>query len=258
MFLAGAVYVRAPINLELILLTFFMTLPINFIIYGLNDIYDYESDKRNKRKNLLFGIILKKEYHSLVLKSIIILSILVLIISFLFLKLITSLLLISMILLALFYSVPPFRFKTKTPLDVIVNGLGYFLPFVLGYTLIKPISSIPNEILYFPVLIMGGYIYSTIMDYREDKQAGHKTFAVRFSKRTAAITSMIIFLLVFVSSNFQTEIINIFLRIGIIMTLFSSIFPNEILAKKMFIGFCIIFMINLIYYFVYWVPKFIF
>jgi 4-hydroxybenzoate polyprenyltransferase len=43
-----------------------LSFPLCIAAYGLNDIYNYESDRLNPRKGLIEGIKLEPEYHSFV------------------------------------------------------------------------------------------------------------------------------------------------------------------------------------------------
>ena len=61
LFISGAALSSLSI-IQLILLSF----PYCIFLYGINDVYDYESDKLNPRKGLVEGIKLKPKYHDFV------------------------------------------------------------------------------------------------------------------------------------------------------------------------------------------------
>jgi len=47
--------------------TLFFLIPYNLLMYGVNDVYDYESDIRNPRKGGIEGAVTPKKYHALIL-----------------------------------------------------------------------------------------------------------------------------------------------------------------------------------------------
>ena len=47
--------------------SFFFLIPYNFLMYGVNDVFDYESDLRNPRKGGIEGALLDPRYHRLTL-----------------------------------------------------------------------------------------------------------------------------------------------------------------------------------------------
>ncbi len=100
---------------------------------------------------------------------------------------------LSMILLLLVsyaYSAPPLRIKERSPLDSISNLFIYFLlPFILGFSLGKPISEIPWQTYLISLSVIGGHVFTTIADYTPDKKAGARTFSVLFGKKAAVIFS---------------------------------------------------------------------
>ena len=56
-------YSGADLNYISIIQLILLSFPLSLIIYGINDIYDFESDQINPRKRLVNGIVLKQENH---------------------------------------------------------------------------------------------------------------------------------------------------------------------------------------------------
>lgn len=52
---------------ELVVGTVFFLIPYNLLMYGINDVFDYESDLRNPRKGGVEGIVLASRWHRLTL-----------------------------------------------------------------------------------------------------------------------------------------------------------------------------------------------
>ncbi len=52
------------IDITLIVGAFFFLIPYNLLMYGVNDVFDYESDLTNPRKGGLEGALLEPKYHA--------------------------------------------------------------------------------------------------------------------------------------------------------------------------------------------------
>ncbi|NDD26505.1 MAG: prenyltransferase, partial [Actinobacteria bacterium] len=63
----GATYffITHQVDLTLVIGTIFFLIPYNLLMYGINDVFDYESDLRNPRKGGIEGALLDKKYHKL-------------------------------------------------------------------------------------------------------------------------------------------------------------------------------------------------
>ncbi|MBT4334862.1 UbiA family prenyltransferase [bacterium] len=234
-------YSGADLNYISIIQLILLSFPLSLIIYGINDIYDFESDQINPRKRLVNGIVLKQENHKRI-KTVSYILIAILIISSIITLNIENI--ISMIVLLFFiyfYSAPPIRFKERPPLDSLANIFIYIIPpAFLGYSFGSSIFDFDYKIYVAALCLAAFFIFSTIMDYTPDKKAGDKTFSVLYGKRIAALVSLIITILVYIFANFNTQLINYYLLLCITLYLIILIKPNEKLASIFFkiIYFC--------------------
>lgn len=116
---------------------------------------------------------------------------------------------ITIVLFGILYSVKPFRFKSKAPLDVFshIIGLGFF-PFLVGWTCMGDISTTS---LYYAtsigIFIGFGYMLLTISDSEFDKKLNINTIVVKIGNRNSMILS---FILLFISLSFYFKINNSF------------------------------------------------
>jgi 4-hydroxybenzoate polyprenyltransferase len=112
-------------------------------------------------------------------------------------------------LLGIGYSTPPFCFKSRPGLDVIVCGIGAgILPFFIGVQT-APLLTLQFEFPWMvrryqdalftalPIFLIQctGQIYQVVGDYKADTVAKINTFAVKYGKKTAlrfATTSLLI------------------------------------------------------------------
>lgn len=157
---------------------FYFLLPANLLVYGINDIFDYETDRVNDKKSGYETIVGPERSRRLFvwiatlnLPFIILAAVLFNARSFLALQ--------TFIFLSLFYSSPPIRAKTKPILDSAFNIL-YIMPGVFGYAITTGVLP-PIEL-----IIAGGlwtaamHAYSAIPDIEADTKAGISTIATFF------------------------------------------------------------------------------
>jgi 4-hydroxybenzoate polyprenyltransferase len=240
-FLVGLVYSKGMFSVPALFQLTLLTFPLCLITFGINDIYDYYSDKLNPRKNTYEGFVLKPRDHPFVFKIALLMSTL-LIFSSLLTKNIGNLL--SMVLLLLtsyFYSAKPVRLKEKPPFDSLSNGLMILLTFFLGYGLGKPLLPIEPKIIILTLCVSGVHAYTTIMDYSTDKKTDTKTFSVVFGKRAASIYPLFLFLIAFLL-NF-TWPIKLYLGFGFVLFFISAIRVSEKRSRfftKLLFGCCLL------------------
>lgn len=161
------------------------------LLYGINDVYDYESDKLNNRKDSPHGEVLEPENHNFVLKSGAVSASILLLISLLTENMWNILGVSALIIFAVGYSAPPLRLKSRAPLDSVVNGLGYVLiPGIMGFSFGASVSNLPVEAYWVALATFGLHPATTAMDYKSDKESGCQTFAVRFGRRKALLFSL--------------------------------------------------------------------
>ncbi len=228
--LAGIVYSGGNITpmafLQMVLLTF----PAGVITFGINDVYDYKSDKMNPRKKHIEGIKLKPKYHKFVLNSALFSSILLLSIS-LWTKNITNIIGVSgLLFFSYIYSAPPIRLKKRPPLDSFSNGAIVLSVFLIGFSYGKTLYQIDNKILFSALCVAGFHTFTTVLDYKYDKKAKDMTFAVKFGKRTALMFSLLILLITIMYGNFSRIILD-FLIFCTILSFIAFIYPREKIVR---------------------------
>ncbi len=153
----------------------YFLLPANLLIYGVNDIFDYDTDKLNPKKTDYEGLVTPEKRMALVI-TICILNIPFLIKALFFTNLAAAVSAIGFLVFSIFYSAPPLRAKTKPFLDSAFNFL-YVLPGAFAYSLVT--GQFPPA----SILIAAGcwtaamHAYSAIPDIEADKEADLSTIA---------------------------------------------------------------------------------
>ena len=198
-FLVGMIASGNPFGYEtktviiLIVLGIFFSLPANLFIYGVNDIFDYETDRHNDKKSN-YEALLVPEQHKLLWKKIGWFTL-----PFLPLMFLLNIYCLGAMAIFLFtgyfYSARPIRAKSKPPLDIIFSSIIYVSPAVIGY-----LATGNLNLGWMP--IVGGLIwasamqtYSAVPDIEADKKAGVKTLATQMGERGALLFCLFAFLI---------------------------------------------------------------
>ena len=155
----------------------FVAFPLNFLIYGWNDIVDYETDQLNPRKDsFLFGAKGSQEQ----LKSLPIVIFVTQVLAWpYFIWLVGSKMLFLMAILFLVlmaYNLPKRGLRNTPPLDLAAQ---------FGYLLVVPFSLLVNDAAplpyptYFYLLLFAfqSQLIGEVMDIEPDRKAGRKTTA---------------------------------------------------------------------------------
>ena len=225
---------------QMLLLTF----PVNLIGCGLNDIYDYESDRRSSRRRAVWGAVVSEEERPLVLHASLAMMPLILLGACASRNAENVMATISLVVVAWIYSVPPYRLKERPPLDSLANGLGYFLfPLMMGYSLNANPRTMPMRYYLLALCVAGIHALATAADYDSDKAAGHRTLAVAFGKRTAAAGACVTFAATWLLGDFSSAAVNTYLAVCTVATLAAAILPwNSVIAgacATIFVGFLV-------------------
>jgi 4-hydroxybenzoate polyprenyltransferase len=179
---------------------FFFLIPYNIILYGVNDVFDYETDLKNARKleTNLEGKVLPPEYHSFILWTSAMLAIIFGIIYTFYLDF-NLMVYISMFIVALAYSVKPIQFKGRPFLDFISSSFHYTISafFALYYFYDAAVFHTAQEVTVeyislwrlLPLFIwgFGSHILGAIPDIDADKDTGLRTTAVVLGKRLSLL-----------------------------------------------------------------------
>lgn len=162
---------------------FFVTFPLNYLVYGLNDFNDVASDQVNERKgNFLFGAKASKEN----LRKVpirITLAVLPFIVYFTIeAGQYMFLLLFVMIVVNIMYNFPPIKIKERPPFEILIQ-VGYVLISVFS-VLLNDVEMIPwQTLLYLSLFAFQAHIAGEIMDIEPDILSRKKTTATLIGRK---------------------------------------------------------------------------
>jgi 4-hydroxybenzoate polyprenyltransferase len=170
-----------------------LTLPFNLLIYGVNDVFDQETDAKNPRKGTLEGAHIRPEDVRPIASGVLLTNVPFLIYFVLFLPPAAVLWMILYALLFAGYSVPPARFKARPYLDSLSNAAYafplVFMPLALSAPVVWPAA--------FGLMAWSAakHTFDAVQDVDEDRRAGIETTAVRLGPKGVVLWSGILWAL---------------------------------------------------------------
>lgn len=170
-----------------------LTLPFNLLIYGVNDVFDQETDAKNPRKGTLEGARIGPEEVRHVWRGVLFASLPFSIYFVLTLPFGAVLWMLLYALLFVGYSVPPARFKARPYLDSLSNA-AYAFPLVF-VPLAFSASPVWPAALGLMAWSAAKHTFDAVQDIDEDRKVGIQTAAVRLGPGGVVIWSGILWAL---------------------------------------------------------------
>src|SRR5919199_1221084 len=164
-----------------------LTLPFNLLIYGVNDVFDQETDAKNPRKGSLEGARILPEETAAIWRGVLLTNVpfLIYFLSVLPYGAILWILLYTVLFVG--YSVPPLRFKARPYLDSLSNAAYafplVFVPLALEKQVVWPAA------LGLMAWSAAKHTFDAVQDVDEDREVGITTTAVRLGPRGVVLWS---------------------------------------------------------------------
>jgi len=177
---------RSQLSLSVWITLLYFTLPSGLIIYGVNDIADRDSDRRNKRKGGIHGAILE-DHETKALSSIIGWTAVLGPLCFLLIgRPLNALLLLVLTGISYVYSVRPWRLKVRPLADTLCNAAGAVCIFMTGYWANQSLGSAQPPAAHILAVIFlftaGVHALGAVADYTADKASGDNTISVALGR----------------------------------------------------------------------------
>lgn len=186
-FAAAYLLSTGRLDAALVVGTLFFLVPYNLAMYGINDVFDFESDLANPRKGGLEGAVLQQGAHRLTLRVAVLLCVP-------FVAVLVAVggpaswvvLAVSLFAVAA-YSVPGLRFKEKPFLDSITSSTHFVSPAVYGLVLAGATVT-PALVLLLAAFFLWGmasHAFGAVQDVVPDRAGGiHSVATVMGAKWT--------------------------------------------------------------------------
>ena len=171
------------IDVTLIVGAFFFLIPYNLLMYGVNDVFDYESDLTNPRKGGLEGALLEPKYHAATLWISTSLAAPFVIYLLVAGSLFSGALLLLVLFSVVAYSAKHLRFKEIPVLDSFTSALHFIGPMLFGLALAG--TSLIGEVVIMATIAfflwgMASHAFGAVQDIRADKEASIASIATFF------------------------------------------------------------------------------
>jgi 4-hydroxybenzoate polyprenyltransferase len=193
-FAAGYFLISGSLDLKLLIGSLFFLIPYNLLMYGVNDVFDYESDLRNPRKGGIEGALLPPSLHLPVL-----LVALHLPVPFVWYLIgagnqASNLVLAAVLFTVLAYSIKFLRFKEIPFLDSVTSAAHFVGPLVYGVALAG--GNFNNSMLVmilvaFSLWGMASHAFGAVQDVKADREAGISSIATVLGARSTVWLAMI-------------------------------------------------------------------
>jgi 4-hydroxybenzoate polyprenyltransferase len=194
---------------EIIPILIWVTFPFNLLIYGVNDIFDQDTDSDNDRKGGYGGAKIRANEVRPIAWAVVLTNIPFLIYFAITLPWLATLWMGLYALSFWQYSATPLRFKGRPVWDSVSNA-DYafplvFVPYALGA---EPVWAAAIGLMAWS---MAKHVYDAIQDIDEDADAGIRTTAVAFGTKGALVWSgvwWIVSTVLFASVNIPVAVVN--------------------------------------------------
>ena len=173
------------IDLTLILGTLFFLIPYNLLMYGINDVFDYESDLRNPRKGGIEGAVSEKRWHPLILWASTLSCVPFLIYLVAVGNGLANFFLALFVFTVVAYSAKGLRFKEKPFLDSLTSASHFVGPLIYALALTKT-SLVDNIVVIaaFTLWGMASHAFGAVQDVIADREGGISSIATAIGART--------------------------------------------------------------------------
>lgn len=177
----AAAYLMATREIDLVLIvgSLFFLVPYNLAMYGINDVFDYESDIRNPRKGGAHGAILDRRMHRITLWAAGLSCLPFVVFLVIAGSPLSWLVLALSLFFVVFYSAPPLRLKEVPFADSITSSIHFFSPAVYGLVLAGAVWTwqLAAIILAFALWGVASHAFGAVQDVAADRQAGISSIA---------------------------------------------------------------------------------
>ena len=166
--------------------TLFFLIPYNLLMYGINDVFDYESDLRNPRKGGIEGALLHPKWHRLTVNA----AVLSCVPFIAYLTVVgtsgSTSLLYLFVFTVIAYSTKGLRFKEKPFLDSLTSSSHFVGPMLIGASLAGANLLEPKLLfiaLAFTLWGMASHAFGAVQDVKADREGGISSIATVIGAR---------------------------------------------------------------------------
>jgi len=180
--------------------TLFFLIPYNLLMYGVNDVFDYESDIRNPRKNSIEGALEAKSFHPTIIRVAALLPVpFIIALGILVSSTAAAFVLTAVLFFVIAYSAKGLRFKEIPFLDSITSSIHFVGPMIyaLAITGFQP-QAWPFALALF-LWGIASHAFGAVQDVIPDRQGKLKSVATIIGARNTVWLSAILYVLAIIA-----------------------------------------------------------
>jgi len=194
---AAAYVLTAGVDLTLIVGTLYFLIPYNLAMYGINDVFDYESDLRNPRKGGVEGAVLDRSMHRPTLIAVVVTNVPFLVYLVAVGSALSWLVLAVSVFAVIAYSAKGLRFKEKPFLDSLTSSTHFVSPAVYGLVLAGAAFTPQLWAVLGAFFLWGAasHAFGAVQDVIADREGGLASVATVIGARATVRLSVVLYLL---------------------------------------------------------------
>lgn len=191
----GAGYLVSGGSIDTVFLVgvFYFLVPYNLLMYGVNDVFDYESDIRNPRKGGIEGMREQKAFHPTIIWAAIVTNVPFLAYLFFAGDVTSRWVLAVLTFFVLAYSAAGLRFKERPFLDSVTSSFHFVGPLVYALTLTVFYAEAWPFVIAFFLWGMASHAYGAVQDIIPDRQAKLGSIATVLGARATIRFSAVLY-----------------------------------------------------------------
>lgn len=185
-----------PSGLQLVTLivgTLYFIGPYNLLMYGVNDVYDYESDITNPRKGGVEGMREERAFHPTILQAVTLFNAPFLLFLFIVSDWPARAVLALVVFSAIAYSLKGLRFKEKPILDSLTSSFHFVGPLLYAIVLVGFIPAAWPWLIAFFLWGMASHAFGAVQDIIPDRKGGIHSIATALGARFTVWFSFVLY-----------------------------------------------------------------
>jgi 4-hydroxybenzoate polyprenyltransferase len=196
-FAAAYFMTTREIDLVLVLGTLYFLVPYNLAMYGINDVFDYESDLRNPRKGGVEGALLDRGMHRPTLIAAAVTNIPFLVYLVAIGSSLSWLVLAISVFAVIAYSAPGLRFKERPFVDSLTSSTHFVSPAIYGLVLAGAAFTPQLWMLLAAFFLWGiaSHAFGAVQDVIADREADISSIATVIGARATVRLAVVAYLL---------------------------------------------------------------
>lgn len=193
-FAAGYLVLGGGVDLVFILSTIFFLIPYNLLMYGVNDVYDYESDIRNPRKGSIEGAVEAKAFHPTILIASAVATLPFCLALVLLVPWQASLTLAIVLFFVVAYSLKGLRFKEIPLLDSLTSSIHFVGPLVFAAAVLGFPPAVWPFAAAFLLWGIASHAFGAVQDIIPDRAGKLSSVATVLGARVTVWMSLVFYL----------------------------------------------------------------